>query len=331
MRSGPLPRLLARGGSVLCPAGAAGRSAVLRAGTQPTRPQIFLGSSYVGQLPPEHPQRDVRSSETPPAAAEAAAPCGSPAHAAAAHAVHAAFCAGQRRPRAISLGQQPSGGQPAWRSSMLLRPRASSSAIPALASVLPKAGSVQTAARRSRSSCAERPGTVQSPGRAAGRARSRPAPGIWRCSRPAPVPGEAEPAVHAAAVCSASRARMDTMLLSALFLEDGVEMGPSWRAARQILASGHGGAPNVSRLHTRGQLPCLQAHPLHEPYMHQARSRAVTTHPATHAHGAPLSCSEFMGAQRSDCPAPAFPSLGFPVAEPRCCLSKSSLARLPCQ
>lgn len=212
-----------------------------------------------------------------------------------------------------------------------LRPRASSSAIPALASVLPKAGSVQTAARRSRSSCAEHPGTVQSPGRAAGRARSRPAPGIWRSSRPAPVPGEAEPAVHAAAVCSASQTHTDTMLLSALFLEDGVEMGLSWRAARQSLASGHGGAPNVSRLHTRGQLPCMQAHPFHEPYMHQAGSRAVTTCPATHAHGAPLSCSEFMGAQRSDCPAPAFPSLGFPVAEPRCCLSKSSLARLPCQ
>lgn len=321
MRSGPLPRLLARGGSVLCPAGAAGRSAVLRAGTQPTRPQIFWGSGYMGQLPPEHPQRDVRSSETPPAAAEAAAPCGSLAHAAAAHTVHAAFCAGQRRPRAISLGQQPSGGQPAWRSSMLLRPRASSSAIPALASILPKAGSVQTAARRSRSSCAERPGTVQSPGRAAGRARSRPAPGIWRCSRPAPVLGEAEPAVHAAAVCSASRARMDTMLLSALFLEDGVEMGPSLRGKAWPRGMvGHQTSPGF----THGV-------PFPEPYMHQARSRAVTTHPVTHAHGAPLSCSEFMGAQRSDCPAPAFPSLGFPVAEPRCCLSKSSLARLPCQ
>lgn len=128
MRSGPLPRLqhgrprLARGGSVLCPAGAAGRSAVLRAGSQPTRPQIFWGSGYVGQLPPEHPQRDARSSETPPAAAGAAAPCGSPAHAAAAHAVRAAFCTGQRRPRAISLGQQPSGGQPAWRSSTLPPP-----------------------------------------------------------------------------------------------------------------------------------------------------------------------------------------------------------------
>lgn len=293
---------------MLCPAGAAGRRAAHRAGSQPTRPQI-LGSGYAGRLPPEHPQRDLRSSETPPAAAGAAAPHGSPAHAAVAHAVHADFCAGQRCPRAISVGEQPSGGQPAWRSSTLPPPACQLFCSSSAGSRPSQSGLRANGSEDKQLHGASRHGAVP---RARCRQSSEPSRARHMAHLTASsgggegaVPGEAEPAVRAAAICSASRALTETMLLSALFLDDGVEMGLSWRAERQSLASEHVGAANVSRLHTPGQLPSMQARPSWEPYMHQARSRAATAPPAAHAHGAPLLCSEFMGAQRGGCPAPA--------------------------